>query len=151
MESGATSSVPPVDWEDRVWRWEDHGPRPANRADRLFRDYRSAVPARLADVLGRNTATPGNCLFGRWVGVGFDAAALDGAPQLLLRGGQEYGTEVLQCLFNFSAEPLPLPPPATLRHELLLRSEDSRYSVEPPRDQAAVLRPFECVVYGSME
>ena len=50
MVSGPTSSVPPVEWEDRVWRWEEHGPRPANRADRLFRDFRSAVPTRLADV-----------------------------------------------------------------------------------------------------
>ena len=50
MASAPTSSVPPVGWEDRTWRWEDHGPRPANRADRLFRGYRSAIPARLADV-----------------------------------------------------------------------------------------------------
>jgi Fic family protein len=42
--------MPAVGWEDRAWRWEDHGPRPGNRADRLFRDYRSALPPRLAEV-----------------------------------------------------------------------------------------------------
>ena len=48
--SASEDSILPVGWEDRVWRWEDQGPRPANRADRLFRAYRSSVPARVADV-----------------------------------------------------------------------------------------------------
>jgi hypothetical protein len=48
-----------------------------------------ATAARLADVLGRHTGTPEDCLFGRWVGFGFDATALDGVPQLLLRGGHD--------------------------------------------------------------
>lgn len=48
-----------------------------------------AVAARLAAVLGRHTATPGDCRFGRWVGFGFDAAAVERLPQLLLRGGQD--------------------------------------------------------------
>jgi hypothetical protein len=48
-----------------------------------------AVAARLAALLGRHTDTPQDCLFGRWVGFGFDAATLDGAPLLLLRGGHD--------------------------------------------------------------
>jgi Fic family protein len=44
------NGIPAVEWEDRDWRWEDHGPRPANRADRQFRHYRSAIPAPLAKV-----------------------------------------------------------------------------------------------------
>ena len=48
-----------------------------------------ATAARLAAVLRRHTGTPEDCLFGRWVGFGFDAAALDGVPQLLLRGGHD--------------------------------------------------------------
>ncbi len=48
-----------------------------------------SVAARLAAVLGRHTTTPEDCFFGRWAGFGFDAAALQGLPQLLLRGGHD--------------------------------------------------------------
>lgn len=48
-----------------------------------------AVAARLAAVLGRHTAAPGDCRFGRWAGFGFDAATVERLPQLLLRGGQD--------------------------------------------------------------
>jgi hypothetical protein len=48
-----------------------------------------AVATRLAAVLRRHTGTPEDCRFGRWVGFGFDAAAVERLPQLLLRGGQD--------------------------------------------------------------
>ena len=48
-----------------------------------------AVAARLAAVLRRHTTTPDDCRFGRWAGFGFDAAALERVPQLLLRGGHD--------------------------------------------------------------
>jgi hypothetical protein len=48
-----------------------------------------AVAARLAAVLRRHTGTPQDCRFGRWAGFGFDAAAVERLPQLLLRGGQD--------------------------------------------------------------
>jgi hypothetical protein len=48
-----------------------------------------AAAARLAAVLGRHTGTPADCRFGRWVGFGFDAAALELLPHLLLRGGHD--------------------------------------------------------------
>jgi hypothetical protein len=44
---------------------------------------------RLAAVLSRHTETPEDCRLGRWVGFGFDAAALEALPQLLLRGGHD--------------------------------------------------------------
>jgi hypothetical protein len=48
-----------------------------------------AVAARLAAVLRRHTGAPGDCRFGRWTGFGFDTAAVERLPQLLLRGGQD--------------------------------------------------------------
>jgi hypothetical protein len=65
-------SQPPV-WDDAPS--EGHLPVP--------------VAARLAAVLRRHTATPDDCHFGRWAGFGFDAAALQQVPQLLLRGGHD--------------------------------------------------------------
>jgi hypothetical protein len=44
---------------------------------------------RLATVLTRHTGTPEDCRLGRWVGFGFDAAALEPLPRLLLRGGHD--------------------------------------------------------------
>lgn len=44
--SEATEAWPPIGQEDRVWTNHD---RPPNRADRLFRDYQSAVPQHIAE------------------------------------------------------------------------------------------------------
>jgi hypothetical protein len=64
--------------------------------------------ARLADVLARHTGTPDDCWFGRWVGFGFDGAALEPLPHLLLRGGQDVvlarGT-VQDAVRNLAPEP----------------------------------------------
>jgi hypothetical protein len=66
------------------------------------------VAARLAAVLGRHTGTPQDCRFGRWDGYGFDVAALDGLPRLLLRGGHDVvlvrGT-IDDAVRNFAPEP----------------------------------------------
>jgi hypothetical protein len=66
------------------------------------------VAARLAAVLARHTGTPEDCRFGRWDGYGFDAAALDGLPRLLLRGGHDVvlvrGT-IADAVRNFAPEP----------------------------------------------
>ena len=48
-----------------------------------------AVAHRLAEVLARRTGTPGECLFGRWDGFGYDFPAPDVPPRLLLRGGHD--------------------------------------------------------------
>ena len=48
-----------------------------------------AVAARLSRALAGHTATPTDCILGRWAGFGFDSASLDGVPQLLLRGGHD--------------------------------------------------------------
>jgi hypothetical protein len=67
-----------------------------------------SVAGRLAGVLARHTGTPADCRFGRWDGYGFDAAALDGLPRLLLRGGHDVvlvrGT-VADAVGNFAPEP----------------------------------------------
>lgn len=47
------------------------------------------VAGRLAEVLGRHTATPQDCLFGRWDGFGFDLPDPESPPRLLLRGGHD--------------------------------------------------------------
>ncbi len=47
------------------------------------------VAARLAAVLARHTATPANCLFGRWDGYGFDLLDPESPPRLLLRGNHD--------------------------------------------------------------
>ena len=67
-----------------------------------------AVAARLAAVLSRHTGTPEDCRFGRWAGFGFDAAAVERLPQLLLRGGHDVvvvrGT-VRDAVRNLAPEP----------------------------------------------
>ena len=68
----SSDSQPPV-WDDAPS--EGHLPVPVAR--------------RLADVLDRHTDTPGNCLFGRWDGFGYDLASPDAPPRLLLRGGHD--------------------------------------------------------------
>ena len=68
----ASDSQPPV-WDDAPS--EGHLP--------------VGVAARLADVLGRHTGTPEDCSLGRWVGFGFDEAAVEPLPRLLLRGGHD--------------------------------------------------------------
>jgi hypothetical protein len=66
------------------------------------------VAARLAAVLARHTRTPEDCRFGRWAGFGFDSAALEPLPQLLLRGGHDVvivrGT-VADAVRNLAPEP----------------------------------------------
>jgi hypothetical protein len=48
-----------------------------------------AVAGRLAEVLARHTATPAQCVFGRWDGFGYDLPSPDAPPRLLLRGGRD--------------------------------------------------------------
>jgi hypothetical protein len=66
------------------------------------------VAGRLAGVLARHTATPGECLFGRWDGFGYDLASPDVPPRLLLRGGHDVilvqGT-VTDATRNLAPEP----------------------------------------------
>jgi hypothetical protein len=68
----------PVDSQPPVW---DDGPSEGHLP--------VAVAGRLVDVLGRHTATPGTCLFGRWDGFGYDLPDPDVPPRLLLRGGKD--------------------------------------------------------------
>ena len=67
-----------------------------------------AVARRLATVLGRHTATPKDCVFGRWHGFGYDLPSPDVPPRLLLRGGHDVvlvrGTVVDACR-NLAPEP----------------------------------------------
>jgi hypothetical protein len=67
-----------------------------------------AVATRLSAVLARHTTAPEDCRFGRWAGFGFDAAALEPLPQLLLRGGHDIvivrGT-VTDAVRNLAPEP----------------------------------------------
>ena len=68
----------PVDSQPPVW---DDGPSEGHLP--------VAVATRLVEVLGRHTTTPGDCLFGRWDGFGYDLADPDVPPRLLLRGGKD--------------------------------------------------------------
>jgi hypothetical protein len=67
-----------------------------------------AVAARLAALLGGYTQTPEDCRLGRWAGFGFDAAAIERFPRLLLRGGHDVvllrGT-VADAVRNLAPEP----------------------------------------------
>jgi hypothetical protein len=67
-----------------------------------------ASAARLADVLAGHTGTPGNCLFGRWDGFGYDLADRDVPPRLLLPAGSAMvlvrGT-VSDAVRNLAPEP----------------------------------------------
>jgi hypothetical protein len=68
----------PVDCQPPVW---DDGPSEGHLP--------VTVAERLSALLARHTGTPDDCILGRWDGFGFDVAALDGAPRLLLRGGHD--------------------------------------------------------------
>jgi hypothetical protein len=68
----------PVESQPAVW---DDGPSEGHLP--------VAVAARLTEVLGRHTATPTDCLFGRWDGFGYDLTDPDVPPRLLLRGGKD--------------------------------------------------------------
>ncbi|SOD94367.1 hypothetical protein [Blastococcus haudaquaticus] len=68
----------PVDSQPPVW---DDGPSEGHLP--------VGVAGRLADVLSRHTTTPGDCLFGRWDGFGYDLTDPDVPPRLLLRGERD--------------------------------------------------------------
>jgi hypothetical protein len=66
------------------------------------------VAARLAAVLARHTATPRDCLFGRWDGYGYDLPDPDSPPRLLLRGNHDVVLvrgEVADAVRNLAPEP----------------------------------------------
>ncbi|MDT0274800.1 hypothetical protein [Blastococcus goldschmidtiae] len=66
------------------------------------------VAARLAGVLARHTATPEDCVFGRWDGFGYDLPDPGTPPRLLLRGEHDVvlvrGT-VADATRNLAPEP----------------------------------------------
>jgi hypothetical protein len=64
----------PADSQPPVW---DDGPSEGHLP--------VAVAARLAEVLARHTATPADCVFGRWDGFGYDLPSPEVPPRLLLR------------------------------------------------------------------
>jgi hypothetical protein len=68
----------PVDSQPPVW---DDGPSEGHLP--------VAVAARLAEVLARHTATPADCVFGRWDGFGYDLPSPEVPPRLLLRGERD--------------------------------------------------------------
>jgi hypothetical protein len=68
----------PVDSQPPVW---DDGPSEGHLP--------VAVAARLAEVLARHTATPADCIFGRWDGFGYDLPSSEVPPRLLLRGERD--------------------------------------------------------------
>jgi hypothetical protein len=87
----------PVDSQPPLW---DDGPSEGHLP--------VALAARVADVLARHTGTPGDCLFGRWDGFGYDLASPDVPPRLLLRGNHDVvlvrGT-VADAVRNLAPEP----------------------------------------------
>jgi hypothetical protein len=87
----------PVESQPPVW---DDGPSEGHLP--------VAVAARLGVVLGRHTGTPGDCLFGRWDGFGFDLPDPDVPARLLMRGGHDVvlvrGT-VTDATRNLAPEP----------------------------------------------
>lgn len=91
LTRGPVDSQPPV-WDDGPS--EGHLPVP--------------VAGRLAAVLARHTGTPGDCLFGRWHGFGYDLPDPDHPPRLLLKGGHDVvvvrGT-VADAVRNLAPEP----------------------------------------------
>jgi hypothetical protein len=68
----------PVDSQPPVW---DDGPSEGHLP--------VSVAARMSAVLARHSATPDECLFGRWDGYGYDLPSPDVPPRLLLRGGHD--------------------------------------------------------------
>jgi hypothetical protein len=68
----------PVDSQPPVW---DDGPSEGHLP--------VAVAGRLIEVLARSTATPADCLFGRWDGFGYDLPSPEVPPRLLLRGERD--------------------------------------------------------------
>jgi hypothetical protein len=87
-----TTAHPLMQWPSITGSWDYLG---SDSQSPVWDDAPSeghlAVPVagRLAGVLSRHTGTPAECLFGRWVGFGFDSAALEPLPHLLLRGGHD--------------------------------------------------------------
>jgi len=76
-------------------QWHALTPRPVDSQPPVWDDGPSeghlpvAVAARMSAVLARHTATPEECLFGRWDGFGYDLKTPDVPPRLLLRGGSD--------------------------------------------------------------
>jgi hypothetical protein len=95
-------------------QWNALTPRPVDSQPPVWDDGPSeghlpvAVAARLSAVLARHTATPEDCLFGRWDGFGYDLKTPDVPPRLLLRGGSDVvlvrGT-VADAVRNLAPEP----------------------------------------------
>ena len=87
----------PVDSQPPVW---DDGPSEGHLP--------VAIADRMSDLLGRHTRTPGECLFGRWDGFGYDLADPEVPPRLLLRGGHDVVLvrgEVADARRNLAPEP----------------------------------------------
>lgn len=87
----------PVESQPPVW---DDGPSEGHLP--------VAVAARLAEVLGRQTTTPDDCIFGRWDGFGYDLLDPDVPPRLLLRGGKDVVLlrgSVTDAVRNLAPEP----------------------------------------------
>jgi hypothetical protein len=68
----------PVDSQPPVW---DDGPSEGHLP--------VAVAHRLGEVLAPHTATPDDCVLGRWDGFGYDLPSPEVPPRLLLRGGRD--------------------------------------------------------------
>jgi hypothetical protein len=68
----------PVDSQPPVW---DDGPSEGHLP--------VGVAHRLVEVLARHTATPDQCVLGRWDGFGYDLPSPEVPPRLLLRGGRD--------------------------------------------------------------
>lgn len=87
----------PVDSQSPVW---DDGPGEGHLPVALAR--------RLTALLARHTASPSDCLFGRWDGFGYDLPDPEVPPRLLLRGERDVvlvrGT-VADAVRNLAPEP----------------------------------------------
>jgi hypothetical protein len=87
----------PVDSQPPLW---DDGPSEGHLP--------VGLAARLAQALARHTATPGDCLFGRWDGFGYDLTSPDVPPRLLLRGNHDVVLvrgRVADAVRNLAPEP----------------------------------------------
>ena len=80
---------------DRLARWDAVTRGPVESQPPVWDDGPSeghlpvGVARRLASALSRHTTTPGECLFGRWDGFGYDLTDRDVPPRLLLRGERD--------------------------------------------------------------